>query len=227
MTETKQRTQQRAKATEQQTADTEQHDSAEDAGIGLRGRVDQMGTLLSKSLDLAEAGLGLGVTLVNRVGAAAQQQILERFISQAASMAGAPAETGEPPMQPRSAEPSAPEAPPPPTEPEGFGITNRLPLMPGGDIRISFSINNDSMEAPKKVALSVEGFVGDAHGRRLSGAGFTIKPARKAIAPMDFEKFVLEGTLPAKAPPDIYRGWVIVASDTELRIPVWLLVSSL
>lgn len=196
----------------------------EAAGPGLRGKVDQVGSLLSKGLDLAEAGLNLGVTLVSRVGVAAQHQILERVMAQAGEAAAAAA------PQAAEAEPApapAPVAAAPAAESESYGISNRLPLVPGGEVRVSFSINNDSMEAPKKVALSVEGFVGDAHGRRLNPAGFAIRPAKKTIAPMDFEKFVLEGVLPPKAPPDVYRGWIVVNSDNALRIPVWLVVSSL
>ena len=41
---------------------------------------------------------------------------------------------------------------------------------------------------------------------------------------MDFEKFVLSGTLPAALPPDVYRGAVIVGSTDEMSIPVRLLV---
>lgn len=216
MTEAKHGTGQAHKAAEEKDAAGAQHKEAADAAAsGARGRADQVGALFSKGLDLAEAGLSLGVTLVNRVGVAAQQQIVERFMSQAATAVD-PATAGAP-------APSAPAAP----EPEAYGISNRLPLQPGSEVRVSFSINNDSMVAPKKVALGLEGFVGDAHGRRLNAAGFAVQPARKTIAPMDFEKFVLKGVVPPKAPPDVYRGWVIVGSDTELRIPVWLVVSSL
>lgn len=222
MTEAKQGTRQGHKASEKHAADA-QHKGADDTADGLRGRADQFGALFSKGLDLAEAGLSLGVTLVNRVGDVAQQQIVERFMSQSAGavepgMAAPPQPTAE-----MASAPSATAA----SELDGYGISNRLPLLRGGEVRVSFSINNDSMETPKKVALSLEGFVGDAHGRRLNVAGFTVKPGRKTIAPMDFEKFVLEGVLPPKVPPDIYRGWVVVSSDVELRIPVRLSVSSI
>jgi hypothetical protein len=229
MTEAKQEPRQGDKAAdEKHKAGAQQQEApADDPAASLRGRVDQVGALFSKGLDLAEAGLGLGVTLVNRVGVAAQQQILERFMNQAAAAADPGMSAPQQPAPPPAPEMApATEAAPAP-EPESFGISNRLPLMPGGEVKVSFSINNDSMEAPKKVVLSLEGFVGDAHGRRLNVAGFAVKPVKKTIAPMDFEKFVLEGVLPPKAPPDVYRGWVIVSSDSELRIPVWLVVSSL
>lgn len=198
------------------------HEEPSDSAADMRGRVDQFGALLSKSLDLAEAGLGLGVTLVNRVGAAAQQQILDRFMSQVPGMT--PASPGAAPPPPAGPE-MAPSEATPAMEPESYGIANRLPLAPGDTARISFSINNDSTEAPKKVVLAIEGFIGEQQGQRLDGAAFAIKPAKKMIAPMDFEKFVLEGTLPANTTPDAYRGWVVVHSDDELRIPVWLVVS--
>jgi hypothetical protein len=187
-------------------------------------RGQQVGQLLSRSLDLAEAGLTLGVSLMNKVGAAAQQQILERFMSGAAAVVDAG-------MAQAQAQPPAPEPPPPPAEPAGpgpgaFGITNRLPLLPGAPVKVGFSINNDSMESPKKITLSLEAFIGETHGHSLEAA-LAVKPARKTIAPMDFEKFVLDGTVPAKTPPDVYRGWIIVSSDTEMRIPAWLSVSSL
>jgi hypothetical protein len=185
-------------------------------------RGQQVGQLLSRSLDLAEAGLTLGVSLMNKVGAAAQQQILERFMSGAAAVVEAGMAQAQAP---------APEPPPPPAEPAGpepgaFGITNLLPLLPGTPVKVGFSINNDSMDSPKKLTLSLEGFIGEAHGHSLEAA-LSLKPARKTIAPMDFEKFVLEGTVPAATPPDVYRGWIIVSSDTEMRIPAWLSVSSL
>ena len=187
---------------------------------GERGQ--QVGQLLSRSLDLAEAGLTLGVSLMNKVGAAAQQQILERLISGASAVVDAgmaQAQTPAPDPPPAPGEPAAPE-------PGAFGITNRMPLLPGAKVKVGFSINNDSMESPKKLTLSLEGFVGEAHGKSLHSV-LEVKPARKAIAPMDFEKFVLEGTVPPKTPPDVYRGWIIVHSDTEMRIPAWLSVSSL
>jgi hypothetical protein len=213
MTETKHSTRQGHEATQDRHATAHAEETADERPGMARGRVDQASALLSRGLDLAEAGLSLGVTLVNRVSVAAQQQIVERFMNQ------------PPAVVDPGAAPPPPAAPEP--EPEPYGIGNRLPLLPGGEVKVSFSINNDSMEAPKKVALSLDGFVGDTHGHRLDIGGFAVTPARKTIAPMDFEKFVLKGPLPRKALPDRYRGWVIVDSDTELRIPVCLVVSSL
>jgi hypothetical protein len=202
---------------EPKTAETNGSAQAAAAAAELRGRIDQVGAILAKGLDLAEAGLSLGVTIVSRVGAVAQEKLLDRVAAAAA--------TADHPEAPAPA--AAPPAPPPAAPASGFGITNRLPLTPGGAVRISFSINNESATASKKVALQVEGFAGEATGRSIDPAGFAVKPAKKVIEPMDFEKFILEGAVPADAPPDIYRGAILVASDGELRIPVWLAVTAL
>jgi hypothetical protein len=194
-------------------------DQANPAGVELRQRLDQIGNILAKGLDLVEAGASLGVTIVSRIGVAAQQKIRE----------GTDAAAGVAPAQPGTG-PAAQvqtysEAEPPATEAEpAFGITNRLPLTPGGTVRISFSVNNDSMTEPKKVELRVEGFTGDSQGTRLDASAFTVKPPRKVIAPVDFEKFILQGPVPADAPPDVYRGMVTVVSGNELKIPVVLVV---
>lgn len=189
---------------------------ASEGGLDLREKVDQMGMILAKGLDLAEAGVSLGVTIVNRIGNAAQQQVMERMA--AAMQREAPPESAPPPM--------SEAAEPPPAEPAAFYITNRLPLAPGGTVKVSFSINNDSMVAPKKVSLRIEGFQGETTGASLPAAAMSIKPETKAIAPVDFEKFVLRGAVPAETPPDVYFGWILVSSEDELRIPVRLVVSS-
>jgi len=186
-----------------------------DGGLDLREKVDQVGLILAKGLDLAEAGVSLGVTIVNRIGSAAQQQVLERM---AAAMQRDAAGAAPSPM------PEAPEAPPP--EAPAFYITNRLPLTPGGTVKVSFSINNDSLVAPKKVELRVDAFQGEMTGASLPAESLAVKPATRSIAPVDFEKFVLQGAVPAEMPPDIYLGWILVASDDELRIPVRLVVSA-
>ena len=46
----------------------------------LKARIDRFGDLLGKGLDLAEAGLSLGLTVVGTLGAAAQQKIFEKMI---------------------------------------------------------------------------------------------------------------------------------------------------
>ena len=193
-----------------------------ESGAALRGRLDQMGAILAKGLDLAEAGVSLGVTIISRVGSAAQQQFRERAAQAAATGEAGPGQAAD-----TSPWPSQTAEAPPQQEP-AFGITNRLPLMPGGEAKISFSVNNDSLTETKKVEFSVDGFIGDAHGQRIDASTFSVKPGNKTIAPADFEKFVLRGGVPAQTPPDIYRGAIVVATSAgDLVIPVVLVVASL
>jgi hypothetical protein len=191
----------------------------------LAGRAEQVGAIIVKSLDLAEAGLSLGITVLTRAGAAAQGAIVDRVPAAPGAASAPPAEYGadagsggQAPGSPPPSEPSLPEE-------EPFFLANRVPLAPGGEVRVSFSITNDSLLEPKRVSLRVEALVGDQHGVRIDGTAFAVKPARKTIPPMDFDKFVLTGTLPAEAPPDVYRGAVIVHSTDEMSIPVRLLVA--
>jgi hypothetical protein len=183
--------------------------AAPDDVFNLRERLDRLGEILVRGLDLAEAGLSLGMTIVTTVGAAAQQKLFDRILDTP------PTDTPSPgPVPPAGVEP----------DPPAYGVTNRTPLVPGSAVSISFSINNDSAAAPKNVALSVEGFAGQQAGAFLPLNTVRVTPSSAVIAPMDFEKFVLEGVVPAGATPDVYRGSVLVASDVDMSIPVLLVV---
>ena len=46
-------------------------------GQAFGGRADQLGTIVTKGLDLAEAGLSLGLSMINQFGAVAQPQRLK------------------------------------------------------------------------------------------------------------------------------------------------------
>lgn len=191
-----------------------------------RPAAEQLGTILTKSLDLAEASLSLGLTMISRVGAMAQREVMDRMAAAGkASGAGAAAPGDAPAPEGHGARGEVDPATRSPEQP--YVITNRLPLSPGAPVSISFSINNDDMTTPKTLALAVEGFAGELESGRLDATGFTVKPARKTIAAMDFEKFVLEGALPPETLPDVYHGWVVVTSGGEFRIPVRLAVLSL
>jgi len=188
----------------------------------LLNRAERLGAILSRGLDLAEASLSLGLTLVNRVGNVAQESILERVPgvgNHGDGMEHGPAD-GE----------HHPVAPPPPVEggtssEHGYFIVNRLPLHPGDKVAVSFSINNDSLSTQKKVEMRVNGFAGETSGAQFGDDGFVVRPARKSIAPMDFEKFVLRGTIPEDAATDVYRGVVVVSSEDLFDIPVRLVVT--
>ena len=107
-----------------------------------------------------------------------------------------------------------------------YGISNRQPVTQGGVVRISFSINNDSVSSPKNVTVRAEAFVGEFEGARLEAERFSITPQRRRIRPLDFEKFVLEGEIPADVPSDVYHGAVVVSSGQTLSIPVRLVVQA-
>jgi hypothetical protein len=193
------------------------------AGVDLRERLDQMGTILAKGLDLAEAGVSLGVTILNRVSLAAQQKIREGLDSAAQAQSGAQSEA-QPGAQPGPPG-VAPDAPAESAEADQYGLTNRLPLTPGGEVRISFSVNNDSVTDVRKVEFKVQGFAGESQQAAIDASAFAVKPGQKTIAPVDFEKFVLKGVVPETTPPDVYRGVVVVHSDKDLFIPVILVVT--
>jgi hypothetical protein len=176
----------------------------------LSGRAEQLGQIIVKTLDLAEAGLSLGITVLSRAGTAAQEALNERAPAQAPPNVNVADGRPEPALE----------------DDEGFFLTNRLPLAPGGDVQVSFSITNDSLVEPKRVHLRVEGLLGEQREARIDADAFAVRPMRKSIAPMDFEKFVLTGTLPADAPPDVYLGSVIVGSTDEMSIPVRLVVGA-
>lgn len=184
-----------------------------------RKRGDQFGAILAKGLDLAEASLSLGLTMITRVGAAAQQQ-MERMASalpQEPSVAPDPGpRQGQAPLQGAAGPVTANE--------RQYGISNRQPVTQGGVVRIPFSINNDSVSSPKNVTLRAEQFIGELDGARIDARRFSVKPQRRRIAPLDFEKFVLEGAIPADVPSDVYHGAVVVSSGQAFSIPVRLVV---
>ena len=188
--------------------------SPADEGLDLKAHLERFGNLLGRGLDLAEAGLSLGITLATTLGTVAQQKIVEKIMDVAGS-------DPSPQVSVSGAAP-APAAPRPP--PQAFGITNRLPLTPGMAMSISFSINNDSAVTPKQVSLRVEPFTGERSGAMLPPESLLITPASTAIAPMDFEKFVLVGTIPEISPPDTYHGSIAVTAEDSMRIPVLLVV---
>ena len=189
------------------------------AAADLRERLDQMGTILAKGLDLAEAGVSLGVTILNRVSLAAQQKMREGLDDAAQPQAAA-----QPGVQPGPPG-DTPEAPAEAGEAGPYGLTNRLPLVPGGEVRISFSVNNDFVTDVRKVEFTVQGFAGESGQAAIDAASFAVRPGQKTIAPVDFEKFVLKGVVPETTPPDVYRGVVVVRSDKDLFIPVILVVT--
>lgn len=189
--------------------------------LELKARLDRFGEILARGLDLAEAGMTLGLTMLGTVGAAAQNKIFERMLNPTAD-----APPAGPPAAPPAAQPSAPVAGEAAGEAASYGITNRLPLRPDDAVSVSFSVNNDSPVAGKQVRLLVEAFSGERSGTLLPTDCLAVRPGEQTIAPMDFEKFTLEGRIPANAVPDRYRGSVLVLGEGPMRIPVLLVVEN-
>ena len=198
------------------------NEAAPDAAKAAPERTDstapQITSLVSKFLELADAGVGLGINVVS---------LLTTFATSRA--AGAAATFSQqaappPPEMPQQAQ-SAGAATPPVAPARSYCIVNRLPLHAGSPAKVSFSINNDTTETTKNLNLACSGFVGAAQGFAISEGAFSVEPPMATIGPMDFERFVLKGQVPEGAPPDSYNGWITVAGDEELRIPAVLMVS--
>jgi hypothetical protein len=102
---------------------------------------------------------------------------------------------------------------------------NQQPLFPGSQVRVSFSINNDSASAEKKVTLKLEALEGEISRTWLDGSALSIQPASATIAQMDFEKFIIRGLVPMDTRSDAYQGWIVVSGDEQLRIPLRLVIT--
>lgn len=177
----------------------------------------QVVALVSKLMQLADTGMGLGINMVSLLTSYAKSQIPFPGTSTEAEQSQAAASPQTTPAADR-----------PPAEGEAqrnYCIVNRLPLHPGDPVQVSFSVNNDTASATKPLRISVLGFVGALQGFELVQAGFSVEPKEKVIGPMDFERFILKGKIPAKAPEDSYNGWILVEGDEQVRIPVMLLVA--
>lgn len=201
------------------TAESPQAPEPVPSGVGaldLKARLDRYGEILAKSLDLAEAGVSLGLTVIGTVGAAAHDKILSRLLE--ATTPG----NAQPAASPAGPSPAAPPAEA--ADASTYGITNRLQLVPGAPVSVSFSINNDSPVEAKQVSLTVEAIAGQSTGAVLLPGTLAVLPSATAIAPMDFEKFVLQGAIPPETPPDVYYGFINVGGEGGTRIPVRLIV---
>lgn len=201
----------------------ENHETAQESETPANG-THQIEVLLNKGLDLTEAGIGLGVNIVARLGTIFKDQVIEKLGgSEILGSMLAPSPTDYPPQQP-APPPQAEESAPPAGGQEMTYLFNRLTLHPGDPISLSFSINNDSLDQPKKIRISVENFVGEAQKVVIDAGLFSVTPSRKTIAPVDFEKFILKGKIPEETPEDTYHGELIVLEAQKYRIPVILIV---
>ncbi|MCP4605579.1 MAG: hypothetical protein GY847_34500 [Proteobacteria bacterium] len=181
-------------------------------------RADQLGALLTKGVDLAEAGLALGVGLLNSFSAV-QERVVERMVKgdngQPIPQEGGPG-NGAPGPSGETSVPNANES----------CIVNRLHIASGDPVYVPFSINNDSDTAPKTIKLVASGFVGEVTGIKLPPDALCISPDVSTIAPMDFNKFIVNGVLSTDTPPDTYAGWIVVSGEDTFQIPIRLIVGA-
>ena len=179
--------------------------------------------MVNKGLDLAETGIGLGVNIVARLGSIFKDQVFDK-LSGTELFNSVTSQTGvEPPPQPQTHQAAASE-PAASSEPANY-LFNRIPLAPGSDVSLSFSINNDSLTSVKTVQLKIEAFESQAQHFRIDAQTFSVTPSHINIAPADFEKFVIKGKIPSDAPADNYYGWIIVSEQQSYQIPVVLVVT--
>ncbi len=201
---------------------------------------EQMNSLLTRGFDLLEAGIDLGINLVNKLGNVAQEQVVEKvsgIVRSAATMNDmAGTRSQEVSLEDTKGESMGKRVPEADNsdaykeseaEQAGMHIVNRLPISPNSKADISFSINNNSPSSPKTLSFTIEGFVGKTYNVTLDSKRFSIRPSKKVIEPMDFEKFMLKGDIPKDTPEDSYHGWIIVSDAKErFKIPVTLFISS-
>lgn len=184
--------------------------------------------MVNKGLDLAETGIGLGVNIVARLGSIFKDQVFDK-ISSSEMLNSVISNTSD--NQVEAEQPHHPEETQAPTSEQTENteqisyLFNRLPLYSGSDVSLSFSINNDSLTSEKAIRLKIEPFVGEAQQYSIDINAFSVTPSQIAIAPVDFEKFVIKGKIPEDAPEDTYYGWVIVSEEQTYQIPVALVVS--
>jgi hypothetical protein len=198
-------------------------------GAELRARIDRLGDIVARGIDLAEAGMSLGLTLLTTVGAAAQHKIVEKMAGGMMGDGEPGAGPGGPPMNADGPGPGvsgvrmagAPTTAPA-AELAAYVISNRLPVTPGAPFSVSFSLNNEDDTAPKPVSLVIEPLTGERTGAVVTSQFLAVVPSEAVIAPLDFEKFALRGALPPEMPADIYCGAVLV--DGAMRIPVRLAI---
>lgn len=188
----------------------------------------QLEDMVNKGLDLAETGIGMGVDIVERLGSIFKVKVFDR-ISSSEMLSSVMSNTSDNQPQaeqayyPEEAQAAASEQTATPEQ--ANYLINRLPLCPGGDVLLSFSINNDSLNSEKEIQLKIQPFVGKAQQYSIDAGIFSITPSEIVIKPADFEKFVIKGNIPEDAPEDTYYGWITVSEEQTYQIPVLLVVS--
>lgn len=184
--------------------------------LGDRG--EQIGEIFSKILELAKCSVDLGINVVSQL----TELVKGRQVGSLTVDEG----YQESPYHPHP-EPHGPAAGSEQTDLDrGRYVTNRTPVFPGGSVRVPCSLNNDSHLLEKKISLTVQEFIGSTQGFQIAPSAFVLEPSEIVIAPVDFEKFVLTGTVPQNAPPDAYYGGIVIDGDETAQIPVVIVVTT-
>ncbi|MDH3973398.1 MAG: hypothetical protein OEV42_03870 [Deltaproteobacteria bacterium] len=199
-----------------------------------KDNIDKIGVIFDRGIDLVETGLELGVNLVSKLGGVASDKASDILKTQTQEDSSGPKVNYEDLIRKFTGQSQEQTAPPeaPPNhrqEPENSQplVSNRMPAFAGGEVTISFSIDNETHQGSKQLQFAAAAdFVGDKTNFQINAKSFKINPSKISIAPMDFEKLVFSGKIPENAPPDAYRGLVTVSGEDEYQIPLVIIVSS-
>jgi hypothetical protein len=166
----------------------------------------RIGEAMSRSLEIAETGMTLGLKLLTTGG----ERLIHALAAKIASTAQPAPATGAP----------EPEGGPPGQWPQQPVVGNSIPIAPGGAVYISFSLSNDVQGRPKRVAIALEPLQGERSGHVLDMHSFSINPVEREILPLDFEKFIVRGTIEADTPSDRYIGSIAVTGDEQFTFGI-------
>ncbi|MBN2035137.1 MAG: hypothetical protein JW768_00210 [Chitinispirillaceae bacterium] len=157
--------------------------------------------VMNKSLEITEAGMTMGLKLLGTGSEKLLSVITEKLVPAAAAP---PQPAGSPAPQPQG----------------GPVVGNAVPAVPGGSVYISFSISNDAADRSKRIRLTLSECIGSQTRQQLPPGSLAIAPDQKEILPLDFEKFIVSGIVPAESLPDTYEGWIVVDGDEQFNIHI-------
>ena len=172
----------------------------------------RFGQAMSKTMEIAEAGMTMSLSLLNTGG----ERLLNALASKIAGAAQTAPANGAYENREDASEAAA-------SEPV---IGNAIPVAPGDDVSISFSLSNDVPDCVKRVTVALDQLRGERTGHPLDRTALAVTPAEKEILPLDFEKFIIRGTVAADAPPDRYSGLIAVQGDERFTIRVCVAVEA-
>jgi hypothetical protein len=158
-----------------------------------------------RSMEIVGKGLEMGLSLINSGG--------ERIINAlAAKIAPGPQHVPSPAAFAQTGNQSEPV--------DQALIGNAIPVVPGSELYVSFSLSNDVPGVTKHIRVSLEPLSGEHSGHPLDISALSIVPAEKSILPLDFEKFVIQGRITDDTIPDRYSGLISVQGDEQFKVRV-------